>query len=236
MLNLRFPYTKFFYTLFFSLFLFSCGDEIELLPPKPNLPQDDTVESKDSSNDENINTTTEVLNETEVELDVTPYQTFSSGSNYNDPIIKLEQKSETEQKTQTTPIPVATVNPKEVEGEVIVMTAEEYKKPFLSSPDPSTYKELMGIHMALQPEDRAFINEMTVVMTGAKHDIDRAKDAFEKLKMCALALPSQEIFTVRATCAENLRTIAKLYPEEFTTKYAEIEKQFPQDIKSSMFI
>ncbi len=113
--------------------------------------------------------------------------------------------------------------------------SSKYKKPFNSSPNPSEYKEKLDNSLVLDSRLRPFAHDMAESMSEAKADKTKAQAVFDKFRTCAEADSSQEIFAVRASCAENLRTLSKLYPDMFETEYAEIEKRFPEEIKKSLF-
>ena len=110
-----------------------------------------------------------------------------------------------------------------------------YKKPFSFSPNPSEYQEKIDNSQVLDSSLRPFAYQMAQSMSQAKQDITKAKEVFEKFKTCAGADSSQEIFAVRASCAENLRTLAKLYPDQFGKEYRKLEAKFPEDVKKAMF-
>ncbi len=113
--------------------------------------------------------------------------------------------------------------------------SSNYKKPFNSSPNPSEYEEKLDNSLVLDSRLRPFAHDMAESMSEAKTDKTKAPAVFDKFKICAEADSTQEIFAVRASCAENLRTLSKLYPDLFEKEYAEIEQRFPEDIKKSLF-
>lgn len=108
-------------------------------------------------------------------------------------------------------------------------------KPFTTSPDPSSYEEKMDHTNVLDSRLRPFVKEIAQAMREAKDNEDRAVEVFQKLKECSLSEPSQELFVVRASCAENLKTLSKLYPNKLAGEYNKVEARFSEDIKKAMF-
>ncbi len=232
------------FTVILASLLLSCGDGSETLPPKtgfdptdqttdedsPSSSKESSIDSTGSTTDTTTGTTTSTsthrnsknqLKPTIVANNDTP--DLQSDATRNTSASKTEKKSDISSNIQN---PIAQDDKQEV--------TSQYHRPFISSPYPSEYKEKLDNSGTLSDQLRPFVKEMTTVMEMAKQDKSRAKDAFERLRVCALAKPADEIFSVRASCAENLRTLTKLYPNEFSKKYAEIEKEFPKDIKDSL--
>ena len=116
-----------------------------------------------------------------------------------------------------------------------VASNSDYKKPFDTSPNPSEYEEKLDNSLVLDSRLRPFVSQMATSMSEAKQDKGKARAVFEKFKVCAEASATQEIFAVRASCAENLRTLSQIYPDEFEKEYAEAENRFPEDVKKALF-
>lgn len=91
-----------------------------------------------------------------------------------------------------------------------------YQKPFKLSPSKGQYQfEALADPHSTPPSLLRFAAMMAREMKQAKADVTDALELMDKLCRCALAT-NEEILAVRATCAENARTLARRYPSELS--------------------
>ena len=219
-----------YYLLFLVLFLLSCGDATDSLPPKEELPSTNIQTS--SKNDNNTISTVEVSDtSTDTVTDEKNLVANTSKEEEEENLISQQDPDLASSKQDSTIEDVV----KSVDELCDVNKVKSYQRPFVTTPLPSEYDDKLLIH-TLDERLNPFITEISFQMSLARQDLSKAKQLFEKLKICALANESDEIFSVRASCAENLRTLSKIYPNEFSDEFGIVMDKLPSDVKGTLLL
>jgi len=132
----------------------------------------------------------------------------------------------------TLPVSFPTTEAPNAAIKVVEAVAQKpHKNPYSAvAPDLAQYRKEVSENPHDTPESiQNFASSLAPKMKRAKQNLDAAQMLFPDLGSCAQT--EDALNAVRAICATNAATLAKIYPNELQTRYIELYDSLPEKIR-----